>query len=135
MVDHRPNILGTDKNEKGRVDDRCQKQVEKGAGSHNQDAFIHIFVGERVGNQLRFKLGVGFIPHHLDVTAQWNGGDAVIGQANGFAEKTRTEPQGEFFDTDPKKSGDKEMAQFVKKNEHPKDNHKGKNIRGHKRIC
>ncbi|VTR70649.1 hypothetical protein DESC_820009 [Desulfosarcina cetonica] len=133
LVDHRPDVLGADEEEKSEVDDHGQKQVEAWPGGHDQDALENMFVGERKGNQVRINLNVRLIAHHLDIAAQRNGGNPVVGDSNGFPEYAGTKPQGEFFDAHTKKPSHQEMTQFMEKNQNAENDDKGKNAGGHRR--
>ena len=99
-----------------------EDEVGEGAGEGDEDA-----LPAGVGVELAGVAGGGFagvVACHLDVAAEGEEGDAVVGVAALDAEEALAEADGEGLDADAAELGDGEVAKFVDENHDAKDDGK-----------
>ncbi len=107
-----------------------EEEVGDGAGEGDEDALPAGMVVEVAGvvdGGRCFAWGVGGEAHlagHLDVAAEGDGGDLVLGVAATEAEETFAEADGEDLDADAAELGDGEVAELVDQNHDAKDDEK-----------
>ena len=101
-----------------------EDEVGDGAGEGDEDALPAGMGVEVAGVVVGVWLRRGsweYLAGHLDVAAEGEDGDAVVGVAALEAEEALAEADGEDLDADAAELGDGEVAEFVDQNHDAKD--------------